>query len=423
MNTAAPVTLVDPYSSGAGLARALARAGYRVVAVLSEPLPAPVLRKTFRGGDFETVLGPVRDAGEVLADVAALHPIAVLPGSECGVEVADVLASRLTPEWSNVPELSTARRHKGTMQRAVAASGLPVLRTSTASDAGAARGWIDEHGLTGRDVVVKPALSAGTEDVTLLPAGAGLEQAFHRLIGRTNLLGVSNTDLVVQERAVGVEFVVDTFSDTNGHWLTSICRYHRTQTPEGFGRYESLEFVAYEPAEHGPLVGYVRKVLDALGIRFGYAHTEVMLTADGPRLLEVGARLGGAGLPAAAALATGREPASRLIAHLRHEPGAAGDFVLERPVLIAYFIASRSGTISNVAAYRSISKLASCRYVNVNVNDGDHVNATTDLMSTMGLGWAVFAHRDRSRLLEDRQAMRALEAAVRIDDIPVRVGS
>ena len=34
-------------------------------------------------------------------------------------------------------------------------------------------------------------------------------------------------------------------------------------------------------------------MLDALGIRFGPAHTEVMLTATGPVLVESGARMHG----------------------------------------------------------------------------------------------------------------------------------
>ncbi|MGW4518424.1 hypothetical protein ACWEO4_42465 [Streptomyces sp. NPDC004393] len=45
------------------------------------------------------------------------------------------------------------------------------------------------------------------------------------------------------------------------------------------------------------LRSFVVRVLDALGITETPAHTEVMLTADGPVLIETGARLGGATAP------------------------------------------------------------------------------------------------------------------------------
>ena len=51
--------------------------------------------------------------------------------------------------------------------------------------------------------------------------------------------------------------------------------------------------------EQSNLVEYVCEALDAIGIQYGPAHTEVMLTADGPVLIEVGARPQGAIDPAA----------------------------------------------------------------------------------------------------------------------------
>jgi hypothetical protein len=41
------------------------------------------------------------------------------------------------------------------------------------------------------------------------------------------------------------------------------------------------------------LARYTRGVLDALGIHHGPAHAEIMMTADGPALVEIGARMNG----------------------------------------------------------------------------------------------------------------------------------
>lgn len=45
------------------------------------------------------------------------------------------------------------------------------------------------------------------------------------------------------------------------------------------------------------IIDYTVAVLDALEIRNGAAHTEVMFTARGPVLVECGARLGGGQMP------------------------------------------------------------------------------------------------------------------------------
>jgi hypothetical protein len=42
---------------------------------------------------------------------------------------------------------------------------------------------------------------------------------------------------------------------------------------------------------------YTTRVVNALGIRWDPAHCEVMLTQDGPTVIEVGARLAGAAFP------------------------------------------------------------------------------------------------------------------------------
>merc|ERR1711972_568071 len=53
------------------------------------------------------------------------------------------------------------------------------------------------------------------------------------------------------------------------------------------------------------LVDYTFKVLDAVGLRYGPCHTEIMLTARGPILVEVNCRLHGLQGPRLIELATG----------------------------------------------------------------------------------------------------------------------
>merc|ERR1719267_187170 len=58
------------------------------------------------------------------------------------------------------------------------------------------------------------------------------------------------------------------------------------------------------------LVSYVFRVLDAVGLRYGPCHTEVMFTPRGPILVEVNARLHGLQGPRLIELSTGTSKAT-----------------------------------------------------------------------------------------------------------------
>merc|ERR1711871_1638682 len=78
-------------------------------------------------------------------------------------------------------------------------------------------------------------------------------------------------------------------------------------------KYQKMEDLTYEYTKliesggevQDSLRSYVAKVLDAVGIHFGPSHAEVIVTKDGPCLVEVGARMHGASGPAVMRDATG----------------------------------------------------------------------------------------------------------------------
>ena len=167
-----PIVIVDPLDSGTALAPAFAAAGIPAIAVRSLPpekWDEPGFGGSIQAADFQAIL----DVGPGLLDaLRALAPRAVLPGAESGVTLADELAAALTPGLANVPALAPARRHKGRMQAALAAAGLPVIRTLETSSPSEAAAWLQDQGLAQAGLVLKPALSAGSDNVHhVLPGG------------------------------------------------------------------------------------------------------------------------------------------------------------------------------------------------------------------------------------------------------------
>lgn len=408
------VIVVDPYSSGVLYAPALRRAGFCPVAVLSSPAPAPDFTSTFRPAHFDMRLSAAAGIVRLADQLAGLHPVAVIPGAESGVELADFLAARLTPERSNVPELARARRHKGQMISAARDRGIPVPRTVSARSIEDVERWLAVEQLAGADLIVKPAMSAATDGISLARGGQGWRPAMQRLYGQVNSMGVVNDEIVVQERLIGTEYVVDTFSCEGEHRVTNICQYGKISNGQNVAVYEHVEFLPYDSPGNSALINYVEQVLAALGVRFGSAHAEVMMTAAGPRLVEMNARLAGAGLPRAALLATGQNGVSHLINYLSGTPEMSHQYSLQTCVMTVMFFFPRAGVVSNVEAYDKIRSLGTCRHLRINIRNGQDVPATSDLLSSMRLGWAMLADRDTERVHEDYAKARAIAAEVQV---------
>jgi hypothetical protein len=395
------------------LAPVLRSAGLEPIAVTSVPVPSS-LSGSFRPADFALVLSEAEGIEHLLDRLRRLRPVAVVLDCEPGIFLADILAADLVPDRANDPTLTAARRHKGHMVAALAARGVRTIRTLTTSSPADAARWVTRHQLDGRDLVVKPAMSAATVDVTLLPGGVGLTSTITELVDKTSLFGVLNEEVVVQERVFGTEYAVDTFTWEGRHSVSGVYQCRKVANGSSFATYDSLTFVPYEAAETAVLVDYVKEALDALGIRFAIAHAEVMMTSDGPVLIEIGVRPAGGDLPALCELATGDNVIHRLAGYLRDGTPPPPGYSLDWHVSTVYFRIAQAGIVVNTAAYERIRRLPSCRALQVRVADGDRVEATSDLLSTLALGWAVLAHRDPHQVERDRAAVRQIEQEVRV---------
>jgi biotin carboxylase len=412
------VVVVDPYSSGNLLAPALRAAGFSVVAVLSRPSPPEVLAASYQPSDFDEHLVCQSLTPDIVERLRAIDPVAVLPGAEIGVELSDTLAAALTPQLANDPALASARRHKGDMVAAVADRGLRTIPTLCTSDPAKVPGWLAATGLVGRDLVLKPPRSAGTDGVTLAPGGNGWREVFEGMLGTENRLGFRNDEVLVQEYVPGVEYVVDTVTVDGMHTVTDILRYRKVRSGSSMAVYESMEYLPYDRREHPALVAYTREVLTALGVRFGAAHTEVILDDRGPVLVETGIRLAGGGAPSIAELATGNNPVHRLVRYLKGERDLPMAYTLQQHVCVVFLLVRASGYVRDAFHYGRIKDLASCRYHRVTAREGDYVEQSADLFQTLGFGWVVLSHPDAQQVYADHAEIRRIESRVRIEPVP-----
>ncbi len=287
---AARVAVVDPYSSGALLAPAFAKHGHECVAIQSSREVPELFRSSFTPDDFVAMVHAENGASASAAELARLDVRHVLAGSEPGVELADELCERLGLAANGAAQRA-ARRDKYLMGEAVRSSGLRTPVQFHSPELDELRGWAHDHARW--PVVAKPLRSVASDSVAVCTTEAELDRAHEAIAGRTNVLGIVNESVLVQEFVDGQEYVVDTVSCAGHHRVAALWCYHRA--PSGLPAsvfYDAMELLSYEGERQESLLAYAVGVLDALEIRYGPAHTELIWT-DGevPVLVETGARL------------------------------------------------------------------------------------------------------------------------------------
>ena len=405
-----PAVIVDPYSSGALLAPAFARRGIRPIAVLTAARPPDVYASSYRPPDFAEVLVYDGDIDDLTRRVAALGPRCVLAGCESGVELTEVLAPAVVPDVANVAALAGARRHKGEMAAAVARAGYRTIPQICATEADQVARWIDEAGLAGRDLVIKPPKSASTDGVTFVAGGRGWREMFEGAIGGTNRLGLVNDALVVQQHVEGTEYVVDTFSHDGVHTVADVCQYSKLRNGPYMAVYDALEWMDPNAPVVADLVAYTSGVLDSVGMRFGAAHVEVMDTEDGPVLIELGARAHGGGQPKFCLLATNDSQIERTARYFDGERDIPVSYQLAQQMLAVFHLAHAAGRVADTDGLERIRQLATYCDSTHNFAVGDDIEMTKDAFGSLALGFVVLSGHDRDQIWRDYARIRAIEA-------------
>nr|WP_237719463.1 ATP-grasp domain-containing protein [Pseudomonas luteola] len=406
--------IIDPYSSGSLFFDAFKAEGVNVVAVMSEKQPPDVYASSFRPDDFSDIyISDSDDLEGLAAKLKEYEPICVLAGCESGVELAESLAPLVCPDLSNDRSLAQARRDKGLMSAAVSCAGVPMMRQICTNNLSEVNEWININNFDNDYLVVKPPKSASTDGVKKVNRyGGELHDAFTDLINNPNRLGIINDRVLVQEYLTGVEYVVDTFSYEGRHSICSICKYTKVDTDLGMAIYDRMDWISPKADVVEQLSDYAKAVLNALGMRFGNAHIEIMMTANGPRLIELGARPHGGGNPRLCRIATGDSQLHRSVRYFTSGVTPPDEYILKKNMTVVFLMAKQASIVTSLSLMHDLKKLNSFLEGKINIDEGQYIPATKDLFATLALGYFVLANNDLDTLEEDIQAIRSAEYEV-----------
>ncbi|MBQ0888592.1 ATP-grasp domain-containing protein [Streptomyces sp. RM72] len=401
------IAIVDGYSTGAALAARLHHLGVPCAHIKSQPDNHDFLRRTYNPAHYTRDFGFVPDLGTLAERLRREGTTRVVAGSESGVTTAEALSHALGLP-TNAPEQSAARRDKNLMAATVRAAGLATPRTHLAASPATAAQWFATSGLP--EAVVKPLASAGSDGVRFCRTPADVHDATRTVLDSRNIFGQPNTTALVQERLLGTEYYINTVTLNGRHKVAETWRYTKQVRPGAGPIYDYEEPVPANTPEARLLHAYTFAVLDALGIRNSPAHTEVMLTATGPVLIETGARLGGATSPAVVEQHCGMSQTALAAAALA-APKAFDDFddrhlTWTGALRNVEFINHRAGRADRAAMIRAAA-LPSAVEVCPAVDHGDPLRPTADLLSTPG--YLYLAAETEERVERDYLTLRQWE--------------
>ena len=234
------------------------------------------------------------DYEEVLRQAKEFAPVHVVVGSEFGVPLAVRLAHDLGLPGNPIDRIA-AMTQKDAMHEALRLAGIRHIRGRIVHSVEEALRCYDEFGEKG--VVVKLTRGAGTQGLFMCDNREEMAEAVRKGLATPVQRGEEKSELLVQERIHGKEYIVNTVSCRGEHRMVSMWAYDKVKLPNGTNAYNYMETVMELGVGHSRLIRYAFDVLNAIGIQYGPVHGEYMIDEKGPVLIEVNCRPMGGGLP------------------------------------------------------------------------------------------------------------------------------
>lgn len=227
---------------------------------------------------------------EWLAAAAAFHEIE--PFSAIGAyhertqSQAAFIAQNLKLQFHSEDVIANVSE-KCLMRKKLREIGIDLTRGAHVSDSADVESFA---ALVGYPIIMKPVNGAGSSGVSRIDCFENIESAFAWLKKAND-----RAQAYVEEFLDGQEYSVEALSENGRHHVFGITQ--KFKESEHFVEIGHVFPAAVSSSIESDTVALVQQTLDALGIKDGMTHTEVIVTANGPRIVETHTRLGGDHIP------------------------------------------------------------------------------------------------------------------------------
>lgn len=212
------------------------------------------------------------------------------------------------------PDMVEGGRNKAIMRARLAAAGIRVPNFAAASTL---EDVIEAGARIGFPCVIKPTNLLGSVGVCRVNNSNELVRAYQEALNKENHLESypSCVEVVIEDLLIGTEYSVDGYVTSRRIEVIAASEVRLGQEPH----FQEVGHLAYRMEDlpfHRSLAAYIRSVVKTLGIVAGPFHSEIMMTKEGPVLIEIAARLAGGHLPELVEKVTGISIANAVLATL-----------------------------------------------------------------------------------------------------------
>ncbi|HLB57042.1 MAG TPA: ATP-grasp domain-containing protein [Coxiellaceae bacterium] len=403
--------IVDAYTTGKYLAPMLIANGYVCWHIQSRSEVILAYQKSFIAENFSRNLIYDGNINAILNAVSEFQVKTVIPGAETGVILADLLSEKLNLP-GNASCTSDIRRNKFLMSQALLKSKVPVASFISTNQLPEILLWKKENKL--KKIVLKPLLGGGSDHVFICESDNEIHAAFKKILSEKDVFEQSNVELLAQEFIEGQEYIVNTVTINKKHYIVDMWKKfkaHHNGVPI------NLYSIAIDStaSEFKALSSYTYQVLDALQIRHGAGHTEVMLNEKGPLLIETGARLAGSIDPSAVNEVYGINHIKAVVdAVINPEKfSTPDDIFLKKQGMHFFFSSFQSGKIENKPNFSAINNLSTFHSLLFAYDVNQVLEKTTSLANFPGYGYLI--GDEINKIMSDYQLLRHHEEKIYSD--------
>lgn len=267
-------------------------------------------------------------------------------------------------------------RNKYLMRRALSEHGIPTPQFFLVNDLNEAVNAASELGYP---CVLKPVDGQGSEGVRLINSPDEFREPF-KLHNENPIYwrGVKKIpQLLVEEYMEGPLISVETVGDGSNIHVLGLTDRELSPLPYFAELFASFPVSVPEEAQ---IVKATLDALDAIRYDFGPAHTELVVTKEGPRIIEINPRIVGGTISLIMNYCRGKSIHKEI---LKLYLGLEADFGLfnEGYGVFRQIVSKRSGIIDQITGSDSIFKLPGIIECEIEKNPGDYV--TSDVMQNM----------------------------------------
>ncbi|WP_331446415.1 pyridoxal-phosphate dependent enzyme [Streptomyces xanthochromogenes] len=373
---------VESNTSGTGMdaLRTARELGLRPVLITGRPERYAGLDET----GSEIVVCDTNSPAELRTVIQERFPRQSIAGLTTTSDFYVPVTAELT-EWLDLPGNSAdavaACRNKDVTRGVLWAAGIGQPDYAVVTDVDEVAKAVAETGLP---CVVKPSDDSGSNNVKLCADVDEAREMVSRILAvRTNVRGqAAARTVLVEEFVQGDEYSVETFTHDGVTTCIGVTAKSVTAGPH----FVETGHVFPAPLPTGAaaeLAETVIAALDAVGWRSGPAHTEVKLTASGPRILEINPRLAGGMIPELIRQAIG---ADLLEQQLRAATGLPVDLTATREgyAAIRFLLSDRAGVLSGVEGVEEASATPGVTKVAVSARSGTAVEPAENAYGRIG---------------------------------------